>query len=242
MTKRDNKVSNSWDFYKLWWEYLKRSDKYKFFCEKYGDHGKNKFGASYEVFQHYMRFFGNVFKFDNVDEWIKTSRRKDGRLPGSRPVLDLRDKESYYYGYFKALTDGHDSQLGFPSQEKIWEIISKEAQYIFLAVPVVGREDMDIIYEQIKIIRNKYKKTGAVKQADKILKESTMPSTRIRYDELEKYLKVYDLDKNGLKTKEIIPKITDLGDGDLYREIRRFKKNARNIIKNVEEGVFPGKY
>jgi hypothetical protein len=75
------------------------------------------------------------------------------------------------------------------------------------------------------------------------------PTGNIRIDELERYLKAYDLKRKG-KTNKEIAKIFypeyDLSDADLnataLRYVSRDLSKARKIIKNVEIGYFPGKY
>ena len=70
-------------------------------------------------------------------------------------------------------------------------------------------------------------------------------SRRTRFDELKKYLKVYDLHQEGLKLKDIIEKIQDKADKeksedpDVQRKYRRYIKKAKIIISNTEMGQFP---
>lgn len=90
----------------------------------------------------------------------------------------------------------------------------------------------------IKLITDK--REAQKKKANKLF-------TRKRLDELKRYLKVYRLKKQGLKWKDIIKKC---GRGDNEKSTRpvlrvifsRDCNNAEKIIKNVERGIFPGKY
>jgi hypothetical protein len=75
------------------------------------------------------------------------------------------------------------------------------------------------------------------------------PTGNIRIDELERYLKVYDLkrkDKTNKGVAKVIYPEYDLSDADLsataLRYVSRDLSKARKIIKNVEMGYFPGKY
>ncbi|MEE9913254.1 MAG: hypothetical protein K4571_16205 [Deltaproteobacteria bacterium] len=241
MEKHNSKNIFNNEYYRLWWEYLNRSSKYKEFCDNYGELEEEHFGEHYEVFSSYMRFYGDVFS-RSFNEWCEEPRRIKGKLPRARPVLDLRDKESYRSNYFKALKPDSNLAPSLPDPKKIHEIINNEDQYIFLAVPVVGREDMATISEQIKKIRDKYRKTTTVKEADKELRKFNMPSTRLRLEELKKYLNVYDHRKAGLKMEQVIKELAPAGKGDVHREFNRFQKKAKKIIENVEKGIFPGKY
>ena len=240
MTEKEEKM----EVYRLWWEYLKRSEKYKEFCKNYGELGEDFFSASYEVFLNYLIFFGNIFE-KSFDDWCNEPRRRNGSLPGSRPVLDLRDKESYSSLYFKSLINWDSDSQSLPNQKQIWEIINHETQYIFLAVPVVGREDMKMIAKQIKRLRDIYKKTTNVKEADNGLRKFRMTSTRLTSNELKYYLKVYDYRKKGLSMAEVIKEMApgeNCKDMDVQDKFYRFQRYAIKIIKNVEKGTFPGKY
>ena len=75
------------------------------------------------------------------------------------------------------------------------------------------------------------------------------PTGNIRIDELERYLKAYDLKimgKTNKKVANIIYPEYDLLDADLnataLRYVSRDLSKARKILKNVEIGYFPGKY
>jgi hypothetical protein len=68
------------------------------------------------------------------------------------------------------------------------------------------------------------------------------PVGRVRFDEMKRYLRVYDLWKQGLKMKEIIAKIDPErrgDDADVLRSFRNDLQKAKKIISNVESGSFP---
>jgi hypothetical protein len=75
---------------------------------------------------------------------------------------------------------------------------------------------------------------------------------RIR-EELDTYLKVYDLMESGHTIDEVILKLgskperqTVREDGekieDIRRNYRRYYQKAKKVIANIEKGEFPGKY
>lgn len=71
--------------------------------------------------------------------------------------------------------------------------------------------------------------------------------TYLRVNEIEKYLKVYVLRKKGLTMPEIIrcfyPKQKENAkNADIQRVFYNDLQRAGNIIKNVEDGYFPGDY
>jgi hypothetical protein len=67
----------------------------------------------------------------------------------------------------------------------------------------------------------------------------------IRVDELERYLKTYDL-KQGGKTNREIAAIAypndEPKDKDTIRKVMRDRQKAETVIENVEKGFFPGSY
>jgi hypothetical protein len=112
-----------------------------------------------------------------------------------------------------------------------------------LEIYLAGGDTEELINEFAKFVR-KMKKHPYIKSCDIRRKRNSFPVGRIR-DELNRYLKVYDLRKTGMKYKHIIKKIgtkaqRDLSDDpDIQRQFIRDFKNAKKIIKNVEKGYFP---
>jgi len=75
------------------------------------------------------------------------------------------------------------------------------------------------------------------------------PVTLRLSNELGKYLEVYKLRKNGFKWKDIIQRLSpayingeDKIDENGRRLFQGYLKKAERIIRNVEQGIFPGKY
>lgn len=252
MPKNKGKKLSEKELKFLWWEYLKRSDKFKYFCNNIYKLESNYFGDLYWPFIEYLKYFGNIFE-QEFEDWWSGPRRKRWQSVGTYPVLDLRDSNSYHDLYFESLGVSNRELRNdkFPSPEKIVEIIKSDRNYIFLAVPLVGQEDMNIIKKQIRKIRDTYKKTASMKIVDKKIRRFPLPSTRIRKDELERYLDVYDFRKRNMKKKmkmkEVMkalaekrnePALADVSEREFYR----FQSKAIKIIENVEKGYFPGKY
>jgi hypothetical protein len=68
----------------------------------------------------------------------------------------------------------------------------------------------------------------------------------VRFDEVKRYLRIYDLRKGGKKWSEIATD-PEVYPNKIYNNILRIalineEKKARKVIKNVERGQFPGKY
>ncbi len=78
--------------------------------------------------------------------------------------------------------------------------------------------------------------------ADQVQKRKKRP---IRYDEIERYLTVYDLIESGKKMKEVISILAphqDANNVDVIRSFRRDLAKAKLIISNAEQNEFPGSY
>ncbi len=223
MPKKDEKKTSEEDIKQLWWRYLKESDKFKKFCEKRHELGVDYFGDYYSPFVEYLKYFGNIFE-QEFSDWWNGPRRNRWKSIGYYPVRDLQD------------TNPRDIQ----------NIIKSEPEYIVIAVPVVGKDDIVSISKEIKKIRDCYKKTPAAKEVEKRLRRIVMPSTRIRYDELERYLDVYTFRKQGLKMSEVMKEISkkkpNVNISFDQSEFFHYQSKAKKIINNVEKGYFPGKY
>jgi len=125
--------------------------------------------------------------------------------------------------------------------------------HITINNPNLSKEDiLNRVSDLIDARRNETKDSGS--QFDEGLRFESLrfssnrfdcPAGNLRLDELQRYLKAYDLKKEGKTNKEIAEIIYPKFDPkiqDTKRRVMRDRKNAENIIKNVEQGVFPGKY
>jgi hypothetical protein len=108
---------------------------------------------------------------------------------------------------------------------------------------LTAKEISDKVYAFIKAEREK----EDFKKAEDYFYRYKIPTPPIFYEELKRYLKVYDL-----KTQEN-PKLTnrEIGkvvypkkkwDEQLERSLLTEFNKAKKILKNVKEGFFPGKY
>jgi len=125
------------------------------------------------------------------------------------------------------------------------EIIERpDLPYIYLRINADTFTTNDI--KEIKrIIRRK--KEDFIKRRDgRFLMHKTYFKEvgRIRNDDLQRYLKIYDLKKTGMKWQDIFKKTypNKEWNEDNRRSILTEYGKARKIVKNVEKGDFPGKY
>lgn len=260
--KNENNISEK-EVYRLWIEYLKRSEKYKTYCEhihkvlrkenkKRKTSGKsdaldksikttvalklNK--LEFDYMQRNYEFFGDIF-VESFDDWWETHKTSKNTLP----VIVLNDPNAckvlpFFAKEFKKLQKTKKRPL--TPEETLKILTESEYEFIFLAVPMVGGVTMDYISKQIADIRKKWAKEFEVE--DFYYRRFNMPVSRVRYDEMKRYLQVYDYWKDGMKIKEIIAKINpnrDVNDADVIRSCRMDLQKAKKIICNVESGSFP---
>lgn len=223
--------------FELWVEYLKRSPKYEKYCEQMKQKPPHKendpaMGINYSI-------FGDIY-----------SRPLESILSG------LEDWNTFFspiYDYGELISDDIDLCVDHfmkeynrePAIEELKTfLISRlsDPNKLFLRIDITGgtiEEISDAFVKRLMI----YPKETVSKERHKKLFLS--PSTRIREDELRRYLIVYDLDRQGLLMREIISQIApdkDKSDVDVQRAFYRDISNAEKIIENVEKGEFPGNY
>jgi len=311
----ENDTKDRRKIYKLWWEYLRRSDGYKAFCEKYPDAVKNTelFGI-YSIDTSHLRDFPeddaiidpdydeyceekkkwrrascfcNVHK-DSFEVWWKKfthysdeestieelSTHIDGMMKHAYLSTVEKSIKSTYKDFVSTYKDSM-SDKDYESMDKgfiYWAFVRKslelrnEAFREFIKRPehkalheFMERPDLPYIYLRInadafttddikeikRIIRRK--KEDFIKRRDG---NYTMHKTyfkevgRIRYDELQRYLKIYDLKITGMKWPDIFKKTYPNKEWNELnrRSIRTEYDKAKKIVKNVENGNFPGKY
>lgn len=263
-TKVERRPSEK-ETYRLWWGYLKRSELYKAYCscvpravmivaKKGGSLPKaiEKLMLSKYPFQQndpmvilfpeYMQrnweYFGDVFN-DSFDDWWKMGLPSQNKLP----IIVLNDPNAFKVLplFAKELRKQQKARKTPLSPVGTLKILTEsEYGYIFLAVPMVGNVTMEDISKQIADIRKKWAKEFDIEDFN--FRRFTMPVSRVRLDEMKRYLRVYDLKQQGLKMKEIIAEIDPNrrgDDADVLRSFRSDLKKAKNIISNVECGSFP---
>lgn len=105
---------------------------------------------------------------------------------------------------------------------------------------MVGDVTVNDILKEIADIRKKWVQEFDIE--DYHFRRFNIPVSRVRFDELKRYLTVYDLHEQGFKMKDIIAKINPGQKGDNANVLRSFYmdlQKAKRVIKNVEFGSFP---
>lgn len=279
MAKKDENNSSDKEVYELWWEYLKRSELYKTFLDLIPKATKREnnqdfvdlnvmdelFRSKYPVDKdsfmanarisvsvaymgQYFENFGDIFNNSFDDWWEKRSRANH-----SLPVIVLNDGEaSKSFPQFAEMLEQKqkEKKKALSSQETLAALTESNPNYIFLAVPMVGGVTIEDISKQIVEIRSKWKEHFDIEDFN--YRRFKMPVSRVRLDEMKRYLQLYDkvnnLKEAGLKMKDIIAEVSSesLGNAtslDSYDVIRRVfysdLQKAKKIIRNVECGSFP---
>ncbi|MBM2833774.1 MAG: hypothetical protein HW406_935 [Candidatus Brocadiaceae bacterium] len=273
--KISKEEENESKIYRLWWEYLKRNDDYKEFCdfvrknrkgntigyELFGNFQKLK-GDKLNVNQKYGKFilhplFTNYIRFTDVhtNDFEKWYIRHENNLERNRndavEAFDLTEKiNSNVDERIKAFKMDHNDEE--PTVQDLREISISDYMNtpIYLKIRICAPNTTDDLLRRIgKILKEKRcdPKIRRERAKDYCLKFSStiVKDNYIRPGELERYLRVYDLDKQGLRMADIIKEIDpkkENTDVNVQRAFYQDLKRAKNIIENVGLGVFPGDY
>lgn len=241
--------------YKLWREYLKRSDTYKKVCEWLREFQKDSKTSRPKELTNKMDgifvMFGDVHK-EPFNKWWE-SRKKIFRCLEYEGINDYskfieEDIESCIFDFrFKK---GKEPTLQ-EFKEHFSARMRNDKDIVYLCIAVGGRQKKELVTQFNKIItgiinkrrqdpyeinyrRNLTTVLGAKSKDDYMME-----------DELKRYLKAYDLKKKNVKLLSIADKLkicTGGGNGTRQREVLRDIQKAKQIIKNAEEGLFPYKY
>lgn len=237
------------DIYETWWTALELSVPYEQFCkdmeEAIGIKEKRKIGlrAFDPAWQKYYSnihidflalqanwlYFGNVHN-TTFKQWWKQKKNTLSPLP----VLDLRNPDCLrllklddeLYGYKKF----HNNEC--PSGKEILGMLTKNIEYVFIAVP---RWDLSIheIRNEISRICNRKWEPHDKKWQPYVNIKPQLSKGKIHIDDIKEYLRIY-------KRRAHNP------DGDIPtgypNYISIYLAKAKRIINNVENATFPGDY
>lgn len=242
-------------FHRLWWEYAKRSQLHKDFCDYLHEKKINPDAEApkslridtktrYRPPMSIFLKFGNIHATSFEEYWARHNARKKARM--SVPIIE-----------YSEIVEGHmerclDSFFGMNGREPtLDEFIYYFQQrmendpdgFLYLLVEPYSAPVDDLSTQFLEIIKKKMASHRYVKEWEAIRKKRP----RVRLDELKRYLRVYDYTHNKeqrMRWKEIAKKVYPHMefDKDLKRMLQKDLENAENVIKNVERGKFPGKY
>jgi len=226
--------------YKLWREYLLESEAYKAYCNGEIDTLNTSMGLRLT-----FDFFGNVFE-NSFEAWWQTRKDKD---PGIGAIEYDKLQANYEINVTaKEIIRSKGSNLSLDEfanefKERLIERLFDHIPASFLIRvhlnPTMSTKDL---IDQFRKIIKENREQPNVQNWEREIKRGWLPIVgRFRYDELKRYLEVYRLKESGIKMDDILQKLdpnVTRNKEDFYQDIR----HAKTILKNVEDGCFPGDY
>lgn len=252
------------EVYRLWVEYLKRSEDYKVFCQWMVKRRKNpnlpvpiKFqknkdrSAPKELFNYLT--FGNIY--DSAypfDEWWEYHKEKLNYMKTHKSPKAIEDFTEHIGRYIDIATDSFKRHHGKePSLQELKEWLTEHIMKkifdnsLYLMIDITD----ETVEKQFTRLVKERRKYPHIRAFDLVRRKNKIPTLKYEtIDELKTYLDIYKLREQGLGPKEVIKKHnpkykeTDKGYDSLERLYRMYFQKAKRIIKNVERGFFPGKY
>jgi len=255
------------DIIELWWEYLKRSEKYREFCQWWNQEEKPPLSDSLKQYHQpmwntYMQF-GDVFS-NSFDEWWRSeldnplsSPIKPYYAESGECLVDYRtviEKDIYkIYRKFKK-EQGREPNIKELIHNLKLYMTSWEKERLYLLVEFQHISTAEISAEFHEYLKER-KKDPPVQEASRSIKGmkgiTTIKKKPSTAGELERYLIVYDYRKDGRSYPEIAKEMWDVSSDDdddedhtddTERIIKRDLRKAKKIISNVEYGYFPGEF
>jgi hypothetical protein len=278
-------MDNQKDFFQLWFEYLRRSDDYKEFCEWYREHQKDEslpLPGKFVTLPHGLNpdpyvglkpyillisTFSDVYAID-FDEWRENQKDRLERINRNRgpgPIEDYTAGASSIENDINHCIDAFKQSEGRePSANELktnfLQFLKRESDKTLLL-------RVDLTYEP-KVIKDALRGWITSDGLKKRMMDAKSwrwlrshrykkPTVKQRLLELQNYLEVYDMWKEKVDNRkpgdpggwdEIIrclePNWNINGDDRLskLKVYQDYKRKAKNIISNTEQGYFPGDY
>ncbi len=259
-------------FYSLWWEFLKRSEKYETFCSAIRETKHIPSSLKYlpdgrltPLFNSYT-FFGDVFRqtfedfWQKIEPYVEFEHHPQSCIKVHDPAT-LKEKFSLAIDYAleELRTRGNLTRFKEDLCLAIFDILgfgdgSVIQVDFFNDKPV--KELANLFCKTIKKERMKFFSQPTITERfNKRLRENFVPAKHIHLDPIPQYLQVFDLRKAGKTWLEIAMEIRhpyvlneqlvpepQLFNHQVKTDCQRKFRKARQILQNVEEGVFPGNY
>ena len=257
--------------YRLWWEYLKRSDDYRKYClwhrrrrEEPGLPVPQKFqGRDGSMESHIFYYIFGVFLDVHADEYrgrpysfdVWWERQKEILKARGRPAQTLtinnygETVQKHLQTAITALKKNEGRPPSFKDLEGFFAKFIKQAvpPKLFLEIDLTVRET-GVLIRKINERILQEKQSPRIQHWERFSDRTNWPDTKLKFYELRRYLIIYDLNKKGLKMGQIVQKVgtpsqrVNYNDEAIHSAYREDLAKAKRIIKNVEEGCFPGYY
>lgn len=262
--------------YRLWWEYLKRSDKYWEVCDLIEEltPGKDRPPPSHPLLDKpeggwrplttTFFMFQDVRKDDFDDWWARieipaaetfqeqTEKELDKPMMAYNPVLPIDF----------AFAAGRELELSIcrfvaanqrePSLRELIEYfpqyLKEDASSLYVVVDVSSGFTVEQLSSAFANAVRERRDHPQVRATNQWFSGLSDIAGRVNEDALKRYLKVYDLRREGRTMREVILEIgtkhhKDTCDNiNVHRAYLQDLAKAKRIIENVEQGVFPGDY
>ena len=260
------------DVHQLWWEFLKQSDDYRLFCQwmqnrredpqtpvpekllnRFGDFDDHPFHQIYSIFNdlHADTYHGRPYGFEVWwERHEKLLKRMEIAQKENTPVIDFGER----------LAKDLDRLLVRLRQARGREPTARElrdhfvAQYtqsvppkVYLSVDLT-HEELGEVMKKITDILTRERRSPRIKAWEKLFDRKAWPTSVLLMAELQRYLFVLQLWKQGVTMPEIVRRAGTEAQKKSYNEgvvqavFKEDLAKARCIVSNVEKGTFPGYY
>jgi hypothetical protein len=142
---------------------------------------------------------------------------------------------------------GEDTLSGGLAGPLVKQLQSSLPPKLYLEIDLAS-DDTGPLLKAINDLINQAKNTPKMRWWNMMTDRATWPRTRKDLAILKRYLAIYDLSRQGVKMPTIVRKVGTKEQKDNYNDenviafFREELAKARRIVKNTEEGVFPGYY
>jgi hypothetical protein len=268
-------------YYRLWFEYLKRSDKYRSLCAKIQNILQCKaentdipaednldfidfvisnnmfatsedampgcnFGPEIMMLFRYFPYFGDVFlnsKFDQAWGTISQFLRQQNKEKKNLESSLIGDS----IGFARLLQKDNKTEKSIGLGNLRLDLETADINRF----PVEGTTGLFLCYvdfraDKVKLEADFKKLLDQNWHRHKPIRPPFLFRTlnNTQYENLKRYLKVFDAKKQGKKTLEIANEVFNYSVGsntepELIKEISREYYCAKNLISNLEHGIFP---
>jgi hypothetical protein len=240
--------------YKLWWEYLKRSERYKDFLRENKE--KNfyaealKSGVNKPLF-FTAHIFGDVHNQSFAQWWKRERNRSTARIKGDphHPIKDAMDEFLFdvrqVYGQIgmkrELEPESIQASMDFVGEDELVEALREHMNSLtgwgIERIEVNSNAPMEELAKEFRrYLSQKRKDEKAREFAMKLRGIKGKPTKEKLKDELQRYLDVYDLRKKGLTFPQIIRKIGTPAQRESIKAMRPLTKKEEKDLEGQFEG------
>ena len=237
---RPSEIKRIRDPYWLWYEYLKRSEKYKKLC------AAMQAGRTLEPTEENLKLLDAYYSWGDV--FVNSFRESYEKFKRNRSPVNREAVVDYKADFRKkAMNIIHNHWTEARKRIKLVELINRierdfKRQTIVLKIDPTRGSDEEILAKVKEALKRKrgQPSTGALQWLECINSRLTTDNPDVEY--LKKCLIVYDLRESGMLYREVVKAFDYPKYGDFIHSLRRYYAAAEKLIKNTEKGLFPHDY